>query len=209
VVSRSGQAARFHESQIRSMGRDTSGMKGMNVSRPPGNRVLAMDVATDDQELLVVTENGYGKRTALSDYPRKGRGTMGVKTITLTENKGALAGALVVREHEELVFISAGGMVQRTPVRGINRYGRASQGVRLMNLKDDDIVSAVALVAESEDEGEGAAPIAPEAAPDGANGAAPEDPSGDAPEGPNGAAPEDPSGDAPEGPNGAAPDVLQ
>jgi DNA gyrase subunit A len=103
----------------------------------------------------VVTENGYGKRTALSDYPRKGRGTMGVKTITLTENKGALAGALVVREHEELVFVSAGGMVQRTPVRGINRYGRASQGVRLMNLKDDDTVSAVALVAESSgDEGE-------------------------------------------------------
>ena len=151
VVARSGQAARFHESQIRPMGRDTSGMKGMNVARA-GNRVLAMDVASDDQELLVVTENGYGKRTALSDYPRKGRGTMGVKTITLTENKGALAGALVVREHEELVFISAGGMVQRTPVRGINRYGRASQGVRLMNLKDDDTVSAVALVAESEDD---------------------------------------------------------
>jgi DNA gyrase subunit A len=150
VVSRSGQAARFHESQIRSMGRDTSGMKGMNVSRAD-NRVIEMDVASDDQELLVVTENGYGKRTALSDYPRKGRGTMGVKTITLTENKGALAGALVVREHEDLVFISAGGMVQRTPVRGINRYGRASQGVRLMNLKDDDIVSAVALVAESAD----------------------------------------------------------
>jgi DNA gyrase subunit A len=153
VVARSGQAARFHESQIRPMGRDTSGMKGMNVARE-GNRVLAMDVASDDQELLVVTENGYGKRTALSDYPRKSRGTMGVKTITLTENKGALAGALVVREHEELVFISAGGMVQRTPVRGINRYGRASQGVRLMNLKDDDIVSAVALVAESDDDPE-------------------------------------------------------
>jgi DNA gyrase subunit A len=151
VVARSGQAARFHESQIRPMGRDTSGMKGMNVARA-GNRVLAMDVAADDQELLVVTENGYGKRTALSDYPRKSRGTMGVKTITLTENKGALAGALVVREHEELVFISAGGMVQRTPVRGINRYGRASQGVRLMNLKDDDTVSAVALVAESDDD---------------------------------------------------------
>ena len=108
-------------------------------------------VPPDDSDLLVVTENGYGKRTALSDYPRKGRGTMGVKTITLTENKGALAGALVVREHEELVFISAGGMVQRTSVRGINRYGRASQGVRLMNLKDDDTVSAIALVAETDD----------------------------------------------------------
>jgi DNA gyrase subunit A len=73
---------------------------------------------------------------------------MGVKTITLTDRKGGLAGALVVREHEELVFISMGGMVQRTSVRGINRYGRASQGVRLMNLRDDDVVSAIALVVE-------------------------------------------------------------
>jgi DNA gyrase subunit A len=121
----------------------------MNVSQK-GNSVLAMDVARDDQELLVVTENGYGKRTQISDYPVKGRGTMGVKTITLTENKGQLAGALVVREHQELVFISQNGMVQRTSVRGINRYGRASQGVRVMNIRDDDQVSAVALVVESE-----------------------------------------------------------
>ena len=182
VVARSGQAARFHESQIRPMGRDTSGMKGMNVARA-GNRVLAMDVASDDQELLVVTENGYGKRTALSDYPRKGRGTMGVKTITLTENKGALAGALVVREHEELVFISAGGMVQRTPVRGINRYGRASQGVRLMNLKDDDTVSAVALVAESEDDPDAIVEAIP-----------PAEANGHVDSGPNGHAEADPAG---------------
>jgi DNA gyrase subunit A len=151
MVSRSGQAARFRESEVRAMGRDTSGVRGMNVSRDR-NYVLSMDVARDEQELLVLTENGYGKRTAISDYPRKGRGTMGVKTITLTESKGALAGALVVREHEELVFISAGGMVQRTSVRGINLYGRASQGVRLMNLKEDDVVSAVALVVDADDE---------------------------------------------------------
>ncbi len=149
MVSRSGQASRFSESQVRPMGRDTTGVRGMNVSKK-GNAVLAMDVALDDQELLVVTENGYGKRTPISDYPVKGRGTMGVKTIQLTENKGALAGALVVREHQELVFVSQNGMVQRTSVRGINRYGRASQGVRVMNLRDDDQVSAVALVVESE-----------------------------------------------------------
>ena len=153
MVSHSGQAARFHESVVRAMGRDTSGVRGMNVSQK-GNFVLAMDVARDDQELLVVTENGYGKRTALSDYPRKGRGTMGVKTIALTEAKGGLASALVVREHEELVFISSTGMVQRTSVRGINRYGRASQGVRVMNLRDDDVVSAVALVAEGNGNGD-------------------------------------------------------
>jgi DNA gyrase subunit A len=156
MVSKSGQAARFSESQVRSMGRDTTGVRGMNVSQK-GNAVLAMDVARDDQELLVVTENGYGKRTSISDYPVKGRGTMGVKTIALTENKGALAGALVVREHQELVFISQNGMVQRTSVRGINRYGRASQGVRVMNIRDEDRVSAVALVIESE--AETAAPV--------------------------------------------------
>ncbi len=149
MVSRSGQAARFSEDAVRSMGRDTSGVRGMNVSQA-GNQVLAMDVARDDQELLVVTENGYGKRTPISEYPVKGRGTMGVKTITLTENKGQLGGALVVREHQELVFISQNGMVQRTSVRGINRYGRSSQGVRVMNLRDDDQVSAVALVVESD-----------------------------------------------------------
>ena len=162
MVSRSGQAARFNEDRVRSMGRDTSGVRGMNVSQK-GNAVLSMDVARDDQELLVVTENGYGKRTPISEYPVKGRGTMGVKTITLTENKGALAGALVVREHQELVFISQNGMVQRTSVRGINRYGRASQGVRVMNIRDDDQVSAVALVVESE--AATAAPVLDDSAP--------------------------------------------
>ena len=131
------------------MGRDTSGVRGMNVSQK-GNAVIAMDVARDDQELLVVTENGYGKRTSIPEYPVKGRGTMGVKTILLTKDKGQLAGALVVREHQELIFISQNGKVQRTSVRGINRYGRASQGVRVMNPRDDDQVAAVALVAESE-----------------------------------------------------------
>jgi DNA gyrase subunit A len=165
MVSRSGQAARFSESQVRPMGRDTSGVRGMNVAQKD-NAVLAMDVARDDQELLVVTENGYGKRTPIPDYPVKGRGTMGVKTIQLTENKGGLAGALVVREHQELVFVSQNGMVQRTSVRGINRYGRASQGVRVMNLRDDDQVSAVALVVETE---------AQTAAPVVENGDAPDD----------------------------------
>src|SRR5919112_1048107 len=148
MVSRSGQAARFNEDQVRPMGRDTGGVRGMNVSRGD-NRVLAMDVIRPDMELLVVTEGGYGKRTLVSEYPRKGRGAMGVKTITLTEKKGGLAGALIVQERDELVFISQNGMVQRTGVGGISRYGRASQGVKLMNIRDDDTVSAVALVMES------------------------------------------------------------
>jgi DNA gyrase subunit A len=148
MVSRSGQAARFNESEARAMGRDTGGVRGMNVGQKD-NCVLAMDVAREDTELLVVTENGFGKRTAISDYPVKHRGGMGVQTIKLTEKKGGLAGALIVREHHELVFISQNGMVQRTAVKGISRYGRASQGVKLMNLREDDLVSAVALVMET------------------------------------------------------------
>jgi DNA gyrase subunit A len=165
MVSRDGNAVRFHEADVRAMGRDTAGVRGMNVSyKDPANpnSVLAMDVARDDQELLVITENGYGKRSSISEYRKTKRGAMGVKTITLTDRKGGLAGALVVREHEELVFISSTGMVQRTSVRGINRYGRASQGVRVMNLKEEDVVSAIALIVEN---GETAAPVADDGEP--------------------------------------------
>jgi DNA gyrase subunit A len=152
MVSKSGHAARFSESAVRPMGRDTSGVKGMNVAGKVNgeeNRVLAMDVARDETELFVVTENGYGKRTAVSEYPRKGRGTKGVLTVKLTERKGGLAGALIVREHQDLLFISQNGMVQRTNAGGISRLGRATQGVKVMNVREDDRVSAVALVVES------------------------------------------------------------
>jgi DNA gyrase subunit A len=157
MVSHSGHASRFSEQLVRSMGRDTSGIKGMNVSGKD-NRVLAMDIARNDTELFVVTENGYGKRTPVSDYPVKGRGTKGVLTIRVTEKKGGLAGALIVNPHQDLLFISQNGMVQRTGVVGISQTGRATQGVKVMNIKDDDRVSAVALVVESED----AAPVGDE-----------------------------------------------
>ncbi|HEX6205325.1 MAG TPA: DNA gyrase subunit A [Solirubrobacterales bacterium] len=174
MVSHSGHASRFSEQHVREMGRDTSGVKGMNVSGKD-NRVLAMDIARNDTELFVVTENGYGKRTAVSEYPVKGRGTKGVLTAKLTEKKGGLAGALIVSEHQDLLFISQNGMVQRTPASGISQMGRATQGVKVMNIKDDDRVSAVALVVESEEaedvpatpEDNGQEPLA-EASPDGA-----------------------------------------
>jgi DNA gyrase subunit A len=149
MVSHAGLAVRFKEQDVRAMGRDTSGVRGMDVSGA-GNYVLAMDVAQPGQGLLVVTENGFGKRTPVEEYRLTARGAKGVKTIAFTEAKGMLSGALVVREHQELVFISQNGMVQRTAVRGINRYGRTSQGVKVMNLREGDAVSAVALVAENE-----------------------------------------------------------
>jgi DNA gyrase subunit A len=172
MVSRNGHAVRFNESDVRSMGRDTSGVRGMNVDQAD-NEVLVMDVARDDQELLVVTENGFGKRTPVSEYRKTSRGAKGVQTIKFSEKRGGLAAALVVRPHQELVFISQSGMVQRTAVRGISRYGRLAQGVRLMNMKDDDLVSAVALVVESangnghgvvDGHGEPAVPQAPDGA---------------------------------------------
>ncbi|UTI64614.1 DNA gyrase subunit A [Paraconexibacter antarcticus] len=151
MVSRAGLTVRFAEDDARSMGRDTSGVRGMDVG--PAGEVIAMDVARDDQDLLVITENGYGKRTKIEQYRKTSRGAKGVKTIGLTEAKGRLAGALVVKAHHELVFISEGGMVQRTAVRGISQQGRSATGVRVMNLKDDDRVSAVALVADSDSSG--------------------------------------------------------
>jgi len=150
MVSRAGLTVRFSEDDARSMGRDTSGVRGMDVGKD--GEVIALDVARDDMDLLVVTENGFGKRTLVGEYRKTNRGAKGVKTIALTETKGGLAGALVVREHQDLVFISRDGMVQRTAVRGINRYGRGAQGVKVMNTKDDDVVSAVALVIASDDD---------------------------------------------------------
>jgi DNA gyrase subunit A len=160
MVSKSGHAVRFAEKQARPMGRATAGVKGMNVS-DKGNRVLSLDVVDHSDtkgDLLVVTENGYGKRTALIEYPVKGRGAKGMLTARLTAKKGGLAGARVVSEGQELIFISQNGMVQRNAVDGISRMGRATQGVRVMNLKKGDRVSAVALVVESENgNGNGAA----------------------------------------------------
>ncbi|MDW5593246.1 DNA gyrase subunit A [Conexibacter stalactiti] len=152
IVSRAGLTVRFTEDDARAMGRDTSGVRGMDVGN---GEVIAMDIARDDQDLLVVTENGYGKRTRIDQYRKTSRGAKGVRTIRLTEAKGGLAGALVVREHQELVFISQDGMVQRTGVRGISQQGRAATGVRVMNVRDDDSVRAIALVVES-DSGESA-----------------------------------------------------
>ncbi len=149
IVSRNGMAVRFEEGQVRATGRDTSGVRGMDVSGE-GDAVLVMDVARDDMELLVVTENGYGKRTPISEYRLTKRGAKGVGTIKAVEARGELAGALVVRPHQELVLISGQGMVQRTRAGEIRQTGRLTQGVRIMNMRDDDTVSAVAVVVEEQ-----------------------------------------------------------
>jgi DNA gyrase subunit A len=152
MVSRGGQAIRFHESDVRSMGRPASGVKGMNLRS--GDEVIALARAEDDTDLLVVTENGWGKRTRVSEYPVKGRGGLGVKTVQLTEARGKLAGALIVREGYQVMLISTGGTVIRMPVEGIRRAGRATQGVIVMRLRRDERVSTLAPVVEAAGEDE-------------------------------------------------------
>jgi DNA gyrase subunit A len=150
MISRLGQAIRFNEQDVRAMGRDASGVQGMRLRG--GDEVISINIAQDDSDLLVVTENGYGKRTRVADYPRKGRSGMGVKTIQLTESKGTLAGARVVRDGYQVMLISTGGTVIRMAVDEIKRLGRATQGVIVVRLRGDERVSALAPVVDSDDE---------------------------------------------------------
>ncbi|MFO7572489.1 MAG: DNA gyrase subunit A [Gaiellaceae bacterium] len=150
MVSRLGQAVRFHGAQARAMGRDTSGVAGMRLRT--GDEVIEVDIAQDDADLLVVTENGFGKRTRVADYPAKGRGTMGVKTAQLVEGKGRLVGARIVRDGYQVMLISDQGTVIRVPVDGIRRASRATQGVIVMRLRDGETVSGLAPVVGSDDE---------------------------------------------------------
>jgi DNA gyrase subunit A len=146
MVSRNASAVRFSERDVRPMGRDTTGVSGMKLRT--GDEVIAVEIARDDQDLLVVTENGFGKRTRVEEYPAKGRGTMGVLTIRYTEARGRLAGAMIVKDGYDLVLISHDGTVIRTAAEGISRMGRATQGVRVMNLREGDHVSAIARITE-------------------------------------------------------------
>ncbi len=154
MVSRKGQAIRFHETDVRPMGRDASGVQGMRLRSD--DEVISVNIAHDDADVLVVTENGYGKRTPVHDYPVKGRGGLGVKTVQLTETKGQLAGSRVVRDGYQVMLISDGGTVIRMPVDDIKRSGRSTQGVIVMRLREGEHVSSLAPVVEAaEDKVEG------------------------------------------------------
>jgi DNA gyrase subunit A len=163
MVSRKGQAIRFHEREARPMGRATGGVRGMGLR--DGDEVIAASIARNEADLLVVTVNGYGKRTRLDEYPLKKRGGLGVKTVQLTEARGQLAGALVVRDGYQVMLMSTGGTVIRMPVDGIRRAGRATQGVIVMRPRDSERVSTLAPVVEQDNGSvlEQAAEAAPEA----------------------------------------------
>lgn len=142
MVSSAGKAIMWEESEVRSMGRDTMGVRGMTL--PEGERVLGMEIARPGTELLVLTDLGYGKRTPVSEYPSHHRGGQGVNTITMTSKKGQLAAMKIVDEHDEIMIITEEGVVVRTPVSGVSQLGRSTQGVHVMNVSGKDKISAVA-----------------------------------------------------------------
>ena len=148
MISRLGQAIRFHEADVRAMGRNASGVRGMKLRK--GDEVISMDIARDDSDLFVITENGFGKRTPISEYRITGRGGIGVRTIALTDRKGYLVGVKVVRENHEVMLQSRDGVVIRVRADGISRHGRATQGVKVMNMREGDVVSAIARMVVSE-----------------------------------------------------------
>ena len=144
MVSADGKAIVWNEGDARPMGRDTMGVRGINVKGT--DRVLGMEIAPPGSELFVVTERGYGKRTPVDQYPLQKRGGMGVKTVQVTEKKGRLAGMKIVMPGHELMLISEEGVVIRVRAEDISQLGRSTQGVKVMNVSENDRVSAIARV---------------------------------------------------------------
>jgi DNA gyrase subunit A len=146
IVTAGGRALRFHESKVRAMGRQAAGVRAITMH--PGDFVTSVEVVDAQADLLVVTKNGYGKRTPVRAYARKGRGTRGVTTLSLKRmlTTGPIASAMVVSDEDDLTLISSGGIVLRTKVKQVKRAGRATMGVRVMNLKEGDTVASVARI---------------------------------------------------------------
>lgn len=148
MVSSAGKAIMWDESEVRAMGRDTMGVRGMTVHADA--RVLGMEIAHEECDLFVITELGYGKRTPIEEYPEHHRGGQGVYTITMTPKKGLLAAMKIVDHDDEIMIITEDGVVVRTAVEGVSQLGRSTQGVHVMNVADKDKVTAVAIATNSD-----------------------------------------------------------
>jgi DNA gyrase subunit A len=148
IGSRAGMAIRFPETDVRSMGRTAYGVRGIQLRE--GDQVVAMQVVKPGGTLLTVTQKGYAKRTDLDEYRVQSRGGLGLKNLEITEKNGDVVGIAQVHENEELLVITQQGKILRTPAADIRTIGRATQGVRVMDLGDDDSVVSVALVEREE-----------------------------------------------------------
>jgi DNA gyrase subunit A len=148
--SRKGKAIRFHESDIRPSGRVATGVRGMRLTQ--GDHIVGMEVLSHGQTLFVVTENGYGKRTSIDEYPVQKRGGKGVISIKTTERNGLVVGILLVSDEDDLMLMTNIGKVIRMPVNSISIISRNTQGVKLMGKDTDERVVGAARLAEKEDE---------------------------------------------------------
>merc|ERR1711916_316290 len=154
LALRSGKAIRFEEAKTRPMGRNASGVRGITLAND-NDEVIGM-VAVDDFEsnILVVSENGYGKRSSLEDYRITNRGGKGVKTLNITDKTGQLVSMSNVTYNDDLMIINKSGLTIRMAVEDLRVMGRATQGVRLINIKNSDSIAAVAKVVHERDESE-------------------------------------------------------
>ena len=149
LFSDAGKAVRFDENDVRSMGRNARGVRGMALE--DGQSVIAMLVAdSEKQSVLTATENGYGKRTPVAEYTRHGRGTKGMIAIQSSERNGKMVAAILVEENDEIMLITNSGVLVRTRVSEIRQLGRATQGVTLIDVEDGDTLSGVQRIVETE-----------------------------------------------------------
>ena len=143
IASTNGRMIRFDESEIRVMGRSASGVRGIDV----GDGVaVGLEVASPNQNILVVTEKGYGKKTVIEEYRMTHRGSKGVKALNVTEKNGNIVSFKIVNGHEDLMIITDSGIIIRLSLTQVSNTGRVAQGVRLINLKDEKKVSTVSLI---------------------------------------------------------------
>ena len=146
--SSEGKLVKFSEDKLRAMGRTASGVKGINLD---GNVCVACEIVKNEDNILIVTNKGYGKQSRVSDFRETSRGSKGVKALSVTEKNGSIVAVKVVEENKELVIMTNNGMAMRMKLEQINTLGRTAQGVRLINLKEDHFVTTISLV-EKEDE---------------------------------------------------------
>jgi len=144
-----GMSIRFEESDVRSMGRSATGVKGITLDE--GDEVIGMDVVDPELDILIVTTRGYGKRTPAGDYRVQTRGGKGIKTINITEKNGPVVALKVVKSEEDLMIITASGTLIRTSMEGISTMGRYAQGVKLINIREDDSVGTVCRADKSDE----------------------------------------------------------
>ena len=152
IAVKSGKCIRFEESKTRPMGRNASGVRGIRL-KDDNDEVVGMICVNDmDSDILVVSENGYGKRSSLEDYRITNRGGKGVKTISITEKTGELVSIKNVSDNDDLMIINKSGIAIRMEVSSLRVMGRATQGVKLINLKDTDSIAAVAKVVNNDED---------------------------------------------------------